>query len=174
MIKITFAPGTLRDIENLMRSARGFDRQIRDRSEVLKKVKRRQVSRWNQNFSSEGAIYGPWPALSPNWTVPEREALGVGGTGPMLVRHGNVGIMSWVHHANEMTKDTNQAIQWNFEWSGGRDGSLAVVHQEGATTGLGTRLPPRKIWDLNPEDRTAIENLVEEWVDKIIEKYFGA
>lgn len=165
MIKIEFAPGTLREMENLMRSTRAFETKVQDRSEVLKKAKRRQIQRWQQNFSSEGGIYGTWPALSPR-TVANRISLGFKGPGPKLVRTGR--LMSWVKDANKNTKDSNQAIQWNFAWSGGRDGSVAALHSEGYQN-----VPQRLIWDLNAQDRKDLEVMVDEWVDKIIAKYFG-
>lgn len=165
MIKISFAPGTLRDIENLIRSTRAFDTKVKDRSDVLKKAKRRQISRWQANFSSEGGIYGAWPALASS-TVANRVSQGFGGTGPMLVRTGR--LMSWVEAANQNTKDSNQAIQWNFAWSGGRDGSVAALHSQGYSN-----VPSRLIWDLNADDRKDLENMVDDWVDKIIAKYFG-
>ena len=76
--------------------------------------------------------------------------------------------MSWVKAANQNTKDSNQAIQWNFAWSGGRDGSVAALHSEGYEN-----VPARIIWDLNADDRKDLEAMVEAWVDKIVTRYFG-
>lgn len=154
-----------RELDVLIRDVDRFLNDMEDRSEVLKKAKRRQISRWQANFSSEGGIYGVWPALSPR-TVANRVALGFRGPGPKLIRTGR--LMSWVNNANQNTKDSNQAIQWNFAWSGGRDGSVAALHSEGYEN-----VPARIIWDLNADDRKALEEMVEAWVDKVVTRYFG-
>lgn len=172
MIKIEIDAATKRQINSLVTAAEGFEAKMKDRSEVLKKIKRRQITRWARNFSSEGAIYGEWPALSPIWTIPERVVLGYG-IGPKLVREGS--LMSWVLAENEKPKETNQTLQWNFSWSGSRDGSLAVLHHQGYRNAAARsgRVPARKIWDLDNDDRKAMETIVEEYVDRIATRYFG-
>lgn len=168
MLKIEIGPTTKRDIEKLKKALQTLYDRLLNRSEPLRKIKRRQISRWARNFDSQGRIYGQWPALSPTWTIPERGRLGFG-PGPILVREGK--LRSHFVRSNEDGEVTNQAIQWNFR---NKPDAYIVTHHLGMPNPIPgrRRIPPRPLWDLDPEDEDAAQKIMDEWVDRIIKRYF--
>ena len=168
MIEITLGK-TLQTIENLRRSAQAFLHAMQDRREVLEKIKRRQISRWARNFDTQGSIYGPWPALSPSWTIPERRSEGYG-AGPKLIRDGY--LRAHFVRSNNEGQVTNQAVQWNFQ---NKYDAWIVTHHEGMPNPLPNRkpIPARPLWDLDPEDEDAMVKIMDDWVDDIVKRYFS-
>jgi hypothetical protein len=173
MLRVRVQAGTIRQLENLKRSANAFKRQIEDRENPLKKIKRRQIMRWAQNFSSEGGIYGDWPALSDTWTIPEREDQGYG-AGPKLFRVGTL----FTHFTDQNEDGTvdNQAVQWNFSNMGGPRGfaGSTVSHHTGYPNPIPGRaaIPSRILWDLDPDDDEAAHDIMEDWIDRVVARYF--
>ena len=167
MLKVTFG-NTLRDVENLRRSALAFLHQLERREDVLRKIKERQIARWARNFDQQGKIYGPWPALSPRWTIPERRAQGYG-AGPKLIREGY--LRTHFVRSNQEGVVDNQAVQWNFR---NKFDAWIVTHHEGMPNPLPNRapIPARPLWDLDPTDEDAIANILDDWVDDVIVRYF--
>lgn len=143
-------------------SARALKKALQDRREPLRKFSERQGGRWQQNFDSQGGIYGGWAGLRPSTL--ERH-----GNKAMLVQSGKT--RSWVTAAGRKAKITPQNLIWNLEWSGGKDGSLAVLHHSGFTRGS-TQVAPRIIFGFNEEDEAALEKEMEAWVNRIVEQYF--
>ncbi len=167
MLDVRLSPSSIAQLRRLRQDTASVLRQLRNRTEPLRKVKTRQIQRWALNFDSQGAIYGPWPALRPRW-------VGVGNyvsEGPMLVRDG--ALQSWFNKSNKKGVVSNQAVTWNFVGTGNKDGSYAVFHDLGSrNVPARTYNPSRRLWDLNDEDEEAIADIMDDWADRILSAYF--
>jgi phage gpG-like protein len=168
MLKVTVAPTSLRAVDNLEKATRTLKERMRDRSEPLRKVKQKQITRWARNFDSEGRIYGKWPALSPTWTIPDRLDAGHG-AGPILVREG--ALRTHFVNSNEAGQVNNQAIHWDHR---NQPGAYIVSHHTGFPNPIPNRrpIPARPLWDLDPEDEESARKIMEDWIDRIIGQYF--
>ena len=143
-------------------SARALKKALGNRSEPLRKFSEKQGTRWQQNFDSQGGIYGAWEGLRPS--TEKRH-----GGKPMLVQRATT--RSWVTAAGRKAKITASSLNWHFEWSGGKDGSLAVLHHTGFRR-ANTEVAPRIIFGFNEEDEAALEREMEAWVNRIVTEYF--
>lgn len=167
MLDIRISPSSLAQVRRLRQDAASVFRELRNRAKPLREVKERQINRWAVNFDSQGAIYGPWPALRPRWAGTNETV----SDGPMLVRSGR--LQSWFHKSNKKGVVSNQAVTWNFAATGNKDGSYAVFHDLGSrNVPANSYNPSRRLWDLNDEDEEAIADIMDDWADRILSAYF--
>jgi phage gpG-like protein len=168
MLKIELGKKVIQEANRLLKEVTTIKDRLHDRSEPLRKVKRKQVTRWARNFDSEGRIYGAWPALSPTWTIPARLEAGHG-AGPILVREG--ALRTHFVNSNEKGEVDNQAIHWDFR---NQAGAYIVSHHTGYPNPIPNRrpIPARPLWDLDPEDEDSARKVMDEWVDRILARYF--
>ena len=147
---------------------------LENREAAMQEIKKHMTDRWKVNFTSEGEIYGKWKGLSTTWTIPDRMDKGYG-SGPILVRTGRL-FQSFVT-ANDAGEVTNQAITWNFMNTGNRGGEtgegwFVAQHLGYPNPRTGHQpIPPRVLWDINEDDENAIQEIMDNYVNSIIQKY---
>lgn len=150
-------------LDSFIRGLNDFSRQLRNRSEILRKVKSDQVRRWSANFLSEGAEYGKhWEPTSEHT---------VGYSGRTLYQTG--GTYRYFMSLNNAGQVDNDDIEWEFyNAMNGRGGQYPVSHHEGYSLGS-SRVPSRMLWDLDPEDEDRIEQGIGRWVLQVAERTLG-
>jgi hypothetical protein len=173
MIKFHGDDGFRRDLRKLFRNLNTMEEKLKDRTDPLQKIKKRQVKRWDANFNSQGGLYGAWEPLAEDFTVsrrskPRSNRRPLYETGA-LYRH-----FGYLNNRGEVTND---AIYWNMGQGGSTDGTYAIFHHFGyENRGLGGGLSPvpaRVLWAINADDRDAAEEIMFKWVDDIIDRWFG-
>lgn len=147
--------------------------QLERLEKPLKKVKEKQIARWAKNFTSQGGIYDKWAPLSPDWTIPERQAQGYG-SGPILIRNGT--LLAHFVEQNEAGEVTNDAINWEMSNKGSSRGYAAstVSHHTGYPNPIPGRgsIPARKLWDFDEKDVETARKILNDYIEDIMEKYF--
>lgn len=158
------------DIANARKSLVKLRDSLHDLKPAFEKIKKRQIKRWDQNFTGEGRFYGNWAALEES-TVIDRRNKGYGPR-PILVRGGS--LLGWVNEHNQAGKVAAQSVHWEFQGvSGGAGGASAPFHSEGFyNVAAGRDVHPRKIWDLNEDDEKNAEDEMNRYIDRIIARYF--
>lgn len=157
---------SIRALDKLSSDTAKFRDDLADRSRPLKKVKRRQIARWQKHFRSEGGEYGRWKPLAPA-TVANRG----GSAHPILIQSGRM--LGWVNTQNNAGIVSAQSVHWDFSGDGS-DGSYAVFHQTGSVNvPWRTTNPARKIWELDEQDESTAEEILQEYVDGIVRKYYS-
>lgn len=150
-------------LDEFIRGLSDFIRQMKNRSEIMRKIKRDQVSRWSANFLSEGAEYGKhWEPTSENT---------VGYSGRTLYQTG--GTYRFFMSLNEDGQVDNNSIEWGFyNAMNGRGGQYPVSHHTGYNLGS-SRVPARMLWDLDNQDEDRIEEDLSRWVMQVAERTIG-
>ena len=168
MLKIRVDPRSLQSVGELMADARSARLALRTLREPYERIKEKQIKRWVQNFDGQGRIYGAWPRLSPKWTIPERELMGVGQH--ILIRGG--ALFDSFASQNEAGEIEDRGVFWNFRNS---QGAFPVRHSEGYTNPIRNRasVPARKLWDLDQHDEDVAVQEHERYINRIITMYFG-
>ena len=126
------------------------------------------------NFTTQGSIYGQWEPLRES-TIARR----IPGSGVTpLVETG--GLIAHFTNMNEQGQVTNEAVTWNFQNRGGFSGGAQHIMEQhfgiNPNKGLGGKLgpvPARVLWDLNDDDREAAEDIMFDWVNRVVDRYFG-
>lgn len=162
MITLRVSQSTINQIGEVARKARVARGRLTNRQEPLNRAKDYMVQRWDVNFSSQGGIYGGWPALS-DWAAASQPR------GPILVRTGAL----WAHFAeeNEAGQVDSSSVNWIMS---NMDGAWTVSHHDGYPNpiqGLAP-IPSRILWDFNGEDEDEIAQYFEEWLSREIEAIF--
>ena len=171
------------DMNRIRQSARRLGRTIEkleDRSDIMEKMKKRQVRRWETNFNTQGSIYGRWAPLS-QFTISRRTI--ARGITPLRDRNTLYPHFTAMNEAGEVSND---AVNWNFR-NKGRDGSFGGA-QNILTQHFGLRdnrgrplgpnvpmgpVPARTLWDFNEKDEDAGEKMLDQWVTRILNQFFG-
>ena len=148
-------------IKKTIAATRALKTQFRDRSAPLKRMRTYHKTRWIANINSEGGTYGAFAPLAPE-TVRKRR----GSAHPILRWDGK--LLRWVGTAAQAGEVSRETLTWDFSWSGGRDGSYAVLHSEGYE-----HTPARVVFDTNGDDEEHDVELIEEWVDRLLAKYYS-
>lgn len=174
MIRFSWDTGFQSDLKKFAKNIDRMEHKLEDRTNPIQKIKKRQVKRWAANFSRQGAIYDKWDPLHAS-TI--RRRIRGSGTTP-LVETG--GLFSHFVEMNEAGEITNDSVTWNFYnrsgFSGGAQNILGQHFGINPNKGLGGGMEPvpaRVLWDFNQEDREAAEDIMSDWVFKIVETYFG-
>jgi len=162
------------ELKRLAKNVKRGTQKLHDRTEPLQKIKKRQVKRWAVNFDRSGSIYGAWAPLA-DWTVANR----IGGTGRKpLVETG--ALREYFMSMNNEGQITTAELSWDFKNRGGFSGGPQHILEQhfgiDPNKGLGGGLAPvpaRVLWDLNAEDRDAAEDIMFQWVERIVDMYFG-
>jgi len=158
-VSITLTPGSIASIEKLIADTKAAKDALKDRHEPLEKIRNWHRDRWANNILGEGSIYGGFAPLAPA-TVAKR-----GSSNPILFITGN--LLNWVYDEADNGVVTIDELTWNFSWSGGRDGSVAVLHSEGYEN-----TPARVVFETNGEDEDHDRTEMNNYINRIIAQYF--
>lgn len=170
MLKFTIPAATYRSIDTAIRALQNLRDGLSNRSLPLSRIKTYMVGAWNTNFTSGGGMYGDWDELEQDWTVLDRIDLGYSGETPILVRDGTLrDHFSGQANDGEVSID---ALQWNFF---SVPGAWLMTHHFGMPNPLPDRdpIPPRPIFGINDEQEEHMVDVMEEWVDRIIARYYS-
>lgn len=169
MIKIRIEYTGLNEI---ISGLNGFIRDLRNRKELMDKLKETQVERWQANFESRGGEYEEWQETSPEYQA-VRVAEGFSPT-PTLERSGR--LLTHFTSQNEAGKTNNSAVRWEFfNRVAGRRGAYTVSHHTGYQLGKGARkhpVPARVLWDLDNQDEDRGATEIENWIDELAARHF--
>lgn len=189
-----------RDLRRALRQLKKVKNKLEHREELHRKMRTYQRARWRENLYNEGAIYGPWQELTDTTNIVRQkrgfreghpilfEAPG-GGQAPRSMpkylrrarpRRGGL-LHAWVKENILADRffdygGINSTI-WRFTATGQSDGSYAVYHDQGYTTGATSMIPlkgvpARTVFDINDEDEQKFENQLEAYVDKTLRLVF--
>lgn len=158
-VSIQLTPGTTAAISKIIQDANAARSALHDRSEPLKEMRNWHRERWRDNILGEGAIYGSFAPLAPA-TVKKR-----GSSNPILLITG--ALVNWVDAEAAQGVVSIDELTWNFSWSGGRDGSVAVLHSEGYKN-----TPARVVFETNADDENHDKTEMNNWINRIIAQYF--
>lgn len=134
--------------------------QLHNRRVPMERTKTYMVDRWQQNFASNGGIYGGWAALS-QWSW--RRGPNHGGT-PLHLSGALEGNVSGQGASGAVTATS---VDWHFV---NRAPSYPLSHQFGWNPYFDQ--PARIIWATNGEDQARIEHIMELWVNEVIGSIF--
>ena len=165
-----------RALNALERQAKRAKRKLEDRTRLHEEFQRYASRRWVRNLIGGGRFYGAFAALKDS-TKRVRRWRGYA-TGPILYQTDAAGhLRPWMRDAVEdadiVIAPAFSSTQWKFTWSGGKDGSYAVLHDQGYIAGgagrfasfRGKRVPQRVLFDLNDEDYDELITRTGKYVD---------
>lgn len=146
-------------IETMIARFASLLNDLEDRTEPHTTIKDKQNERWIDNFNSQGGHYISWPALSDSWMA-KRDS-----TGPILQPNGGLfGNVQAQQSAAEVGRD---ATSWNFD---DQPPHFPMTHHLGKPTSF--KIPARPIWLVDNEDDVRSRDIMEEYVDAVIARYF--
>ena len=168
MIRFDIDTGFQNDLRKFSRNVSKMVDKLDNRDEPMQKIKKRQIKQWQTNFDRDGAIYGAWKDLAPS-TRANR------GSGKILLETG--GLLAHFTTLNNAGEVTNDSITWNI-WNkahgqGGSRGILAQHMGFGPRGGFHSIVPARTLWAFNQQDEDEAEDIMEQWVSRIINTYYG-
>jgi hypothetical protein len=165
MIKFKVSSDSIADITSAITATKRTQTRLKNRQVPLREMKKYHKKRWLENVEGSGSFYGGFAPLRP-MTVAKR-----GASGPILQESGK--LMSYINTASEQGIVTADAVNWNFQFSGGKDGSYAVLHTTGYYNAMtGTMVTPRVVFDTNEIDQQNDEDTMQHWIDRIVAQYF--
>ena len=174
LIDVTISANSIKGLKADQLALMKIKNALENREAVMQQIKGHMIERWATNLTSEGAIYGKWKSLSNTWTIPDRLDKGFG-AGPILVRSGR--LFTSFMNANKAGEITNQAVTWNFTNTGGHGSETGegwfVAHHLGYPNPLPNHgpIPPRILWDVNADDEAAIQEILDNYVTEVVNKY---
>jgi hypothetical protein len=175
MIRFDWDEDFPRQMKTLSRSVDRMGAALLDRTTPLQKIKKRQAQQWKVNFDRNGALYTKWAPLA---LYTKQHRIRGTGTKPLLETGA---LLAHFKFLNENGEVTNDAINWNFYNSKGFQGGGAqhiLDQHEGISPnkgglGLFRDVPARPLWEFNADDREAAEEILFDWVNVIMDRYFG-
>lgn len=191
----------VQDLRRALIQLKRLGNKLKHREQLHRTMRNYQRKRWRDNLYNEGSIYGPWQELKES-TNEIRAARGFREGHPILyqapggsrarpiknmpnyLKRGRTSrggmLHAWVKEnvlADQFYEygGANSTI-WKFTASGGKDGSYAVYHDQGYTTGgmiPGKAVPARRIFWIDDEDEGFFERETEKYVDRVLSTVFA-
>jgi len=170
MIDVGVSKTSLKQLDEMKRVLYKVENTLlTQRDKPHERIKNKQAERWTENFRKEGAIYGQWAALSP-YTISQRVGLGYP-PGPILFRSGL--IFTSFARQNKAGRVSPFGIIWQFE---NEPPAYPAFHHRGgyirSKSGHVSIVPPRILWETDEQDAKNAHDIMEKWVDSIINRYF--
>jgi hypothetical protein len=156
VLTLRISPSAFAEVARAVAQLQGFQADARDRRRPHDEIKKWMVTRWLDNFSSKGDIYGSWPGNSTNWPPPGDTLLNTGGTLASFTRQNKAGVV------------TTDATIWNFrnEGGGARGGPYPVSHHTGYANPIPNwaAIPARILWAVNGDDEAKSAQILEDYL----------
>lgn len=170
---------TYQDLAKEKRRIQRMQNELSNRQPLLRKMHDKQYKKWEANFVAEGGSYNIWSPLA-EFTNNDRESQGYAREHPMLVRSG--GLISYFLERADSPKYKANSMEWSFQT--GVDGTWMFTHQFGMRNPIAGRndIPARKMvysarknsLGLSPDEQDEMVDLTDEWVDRIVARYYSS
>ena len=168
MIKFIYE---VEDFKRIQRTKQKMERglaKLEDRSDVMTKIKKRQIKRWENNFNTQGSIYTKWKDLAPSTRENRgRSAVVLNETG---------GLFQHFVDINSKGEVGNDSVSWNIfnkrHGMGGSKGTLVHQFGFGPKGGFRSHVPARPLWQFDQRDEDAGAKMIEDYVERILDQYF--
>lgn len=140
-------------LKKVAQNAKLAKAHLEDRSRLHRTMQNYQAKQWRRNLYG-GHVYGRWKGLT-NFTKRIRIWRGYS-PGPIMYETGT--LHGWVQEQAEnphtMISASLSSTTWTPTFTGGTDGSYAVLHDQGYMSGgmVIRPVPPRVIFDMSEED----------------------
>lgn len=158
MIRVN--PSVFGQLQRLIASLQQADSSLEDRETPHERIRDYQKNEWVVNFDSEGSILsGGWQELSDRWAEQR------GSYHPILKISGDMrsNVIDQIERADIGTDATN----WNFV---NEPPNYPVTHHLAVPSAFNN--PARPIWVVNGTHEARWGEIMEEYVDEVIARFF--